>query len=286
MSVVGRGLLVFVVLLSGSLPAVAQEAAAPASPALTDQQIETFLLNAKVVSMRRAGNGVTNSRRATLSDGQLTHDAHIQTVDVQKNVFDAPGATELNFRDTFRYNIAGYRLARLIGLTNVPVSVERRIEGSPAAVTWWVDDVKFDEGGRKKLGDDAMSGPNPQRTANQLALMRVFDELIQNRDRNQGNILWTADWRMWLIDHTRAFRLGEKLLKPDQVQRCERSMCDKLRALTKDGLTTVMERALTSLEIEALLDRRDEILAQIDARVGRRGEAAVFYTLAELAGSR
>ena len=279
MSFARRGLLVVVVLLVASLPAPAQEAVAPAPSALTDQQIEAFLLNAKVVSMRRAGNGVTNSRRATLSDGQLTHDAHIQTVDVQKNVFDAPGATELNFRDTFRYNIAGYRLARLIGLANVPVSVERRIEGSTAAVTWWVDGVQFDEGGRQKLGDQAMSGPSPQRTANQLAIMRVFDELIQNRDRNQGNILWTGDWRMWLIDHTRAFRLGDTLLKPEQVQRCERSLCDKLRALTKDALTRAMERALTTQEIAALLDRRDAILAAIDARVSRRGEAAVFFSL-------
>ena len=39
----------------------------------------------------------------------------------------------------------------------------------------------------------------------QLQVVRVFDELIQNRDRNQGNILWTSDWKMWLIDHTRAF---------------------------------------------------------------------------------
>ena len=38
--------------------------------------------------------------------------------------------------------------------------------------------------------------------------MRIWDELIQNRDRNQGNILWTHDWTLWLIDHTRAFRLN------------------------------------------------------------------------------
>ena len=39
--------------------------------------------------------------------------------------------------------------------------------------------------------------------------LRIFDELIQNRDRNTGNLLWTTDWKMWMIDHTRAFRLGD-----------------------------------------------------------------------------
>ena len=31
------------------------------------------------------------------------------------------------------------------------------------------------------------------RTSNQIQLMRIWDELIQNRDRNQGNILRTND---------------------------------------------------------------------------------------------
>ena len=42
--------------------------------------------------------------------------------------------------------------------------------------------------------------------------MKVWDELIQNKDRNAGNIIWTSDWSMWLIDHTRAFRLGKELV--------------------------------------------------------------------------
>ena len=51
--------------------------------------------------------------------------------------------------------------------------------------------------------------------------MRVFDELIQNRDPNAGNLLWTSDWKMWLIDHTRAFRLAKELLKPEALERVE-----------------------------------------------------------------
>ena len=36
--------------------------------------------------------------------------------------------------------------------------------------------------------------------------MRVFDELIANTDRNQGNMLIDKQWKLWLIDHTRGFR--------------------------------------------------------------------------------
>jgi hypothetical protein len=97
--------------------------------------MEAFLLKARIVNTRDAGSGVTNSRRATLTDGQLTHDVHIQTVDIAQAVFEAGRNTEVNFKDTYRYNIAGYRLAKLIGLTNVPMSVERNIEGKTGAVT-------------------------------------------------------------------------------------------------------------------------------------------------------
>lgn len=263
-----------------AFPAAAQEAARPAAPSLSIEQIEAFLLHARIVSMRGAGNGVTGSQRATLTDGVLTHDAHVQTVDIQRGTFQpAQGPAELNFRDTYRYNVAGYRLARLLGMDNVPVSVERRIAGRTAAVTWWIDGVQFDEKGRLKLSEEAQGGPHPQRTALQMQRMRLFDELIQNRDRNQGNILWTHDWKLWLVDHTRAFRLGGKLLKPEQVLRCERTMCDRMRGLTREQVVQAMDDALTGMEIDALLDRRDAILAQIDARILRRGEEMVLFTL-------
>ena len=247
---------------------------------LSAEQMATFLRTARVVSTRHAGNGITNSLRAVLTDGTLTHDAHVQTVDEQRNLFQPPqGPIELNFRDSYRYNIAAYHLARLLGMTNVPVSVERRISGRNAAVTWWVDEVQFDERGRLKQTAAAQDGPNPQRTSLQIQSMRLFDEIIQNRDRNQGNLLWTRDWTLWLVDHTRAFRLGGALMRPTQVLRCERAMCDGLRALTRDGLKQAMAGALSADEIDALLERRDAVLQQIDGRIARRGDALVLFTV-------
>jgi hypothetical protein len=238
--------------------------------------METFLQKARISNQRDAGGGVTASRRATLSDGQLTHDAHIQTVDEAKAVFEAGRNTELNFKDTYRYNIAGYRLARLIGLDNVPMSVERAVDGKLAAVTWWVDDVQMDEKDRTK---SKSLGPDPVRTTKQIQIMRVWDELIQNRDRNQGNILWTSDWTMWLIDHTRAFRLGKDLLKPEQLSRCDRGLLDRLRAITAESLAQAVGSSLTRQEQEALLVRRDRIVKHYEDRIARLGEPVVLFTL-------
>ena len=39
----------------------------------------------------------------------------------------------------------------------------------------------------------------------------VFSALIQDSDRNPGNILITEAWKVWMIDFTRAFRLAPEL---------------------------------------------------------------------------
>ena len=228
--------------------------------------------------MKGVNTGVTNTRRATLSDGQIAHDAQIQTVDISQVLFQpARGPAEMNFRDTYHFNIAGYRLARLLGLDNVPVSVERRVEGKPSAVTWWIDDVLMDEGGRRKKPP---TGWLSTRTAAQIHVMRVFDELISNSDRNAGNQLWTTDGDMWMIDHTRAFRLDKKLRTPRLLERCERGVLEKMRGLTAEALTREVGKSLNKSEIEALLARRDEIVTLFDGMIAKRGEGAILYSLA------
>ena len=88
------------------------------------------------------------------------------------------------------------------------MSVERRVNGEQAAVTWWVDDVMMNE--REWVKTEAR-GPDPERTSMQRHVMRVFDAVISNRGCNRGNLVWTKEWRLWIIDHTRAFRLDTDL---------------------------------------------------------------------------
>lgn len=268
--------MVFLVALWAPAQPAVQQAAAPATVTVTTEQMEEFLLKAKIIRMRPAGDGVTNSRRATLSDGQLTHDAHVQVVDQARTLFEAGKFTEINFKDTYRYNVAAYRLARLLELDNVPMSVERPIEGQPAAVTWWIDDVMMDELDRlKKKARD----PSPLRATGYVFRQRVFDELIQNRDRNLGNLVYTSDWKMWMIDHTRAFRLGRELLKPTQLGRIERSLFENLKKLTPEAVASAVGTSLVKQEIDAVMVRRDAIVTLFETMIAQRSEAAVLYTL-------
>jgi hypothetical protein len=274
----GGALVLALFLIGWTVPMpAAQDAAVPAQVALTPAQMEEFLLHAKIVRTRDAGTGITGTRRATLSDGVLTHDASIQTIDQMLARFQPPtGPPEFNFVDSYRYNVAAYRLAVLLELDNVPMSVERMVDGKRAAVTWWIDDVMMDENARTKK---QTRSPDPERTAMQTHVMRVFDALIDNRDRNGGNLLWTTDWKAWMIDHGRAFRLTSGLLKPALLERIERSLFENLRMLTADAVAKAAGSSLTRFEIQGLMARRDAIIKLFDARIAERGERAVVYTL-------
>ena len=272
--------LVFLIIAWGIVPPLAaQDSAARAPttlPVLTPQEMEDFLLNARIGATKGVNKGVTDARRVSLSDGRITHDAQVQDVDIFKPIFQLGKSSEVNFTDSYRYNIAAYRLAQLLGLDNVPMSVLRQVDGKPAAVTWWVDDVAMEEGQRQKK---KLAGPNPERTAMNIYILRVFDELIQNRDRNAGNLLWTKDWTMWMIDHTRAFRLGRELQNPKLLDRCEASLLGRMRGLTAAAVADAMGDILKQAEIDALMARRDLIVKQFDDRIAQRGEGAVLYTM-------
>ena len=244
------------------------------TPALSPQAMETFLLKARIIEEREASGGVTGTRIVTLTDGTITHEAQVQTVDISMTMFRARDYAETNFKDTYRYNIAAYRVAQLLDLQTVPMSVKRIVDGKEASMTWWVDDIAMDERARLKA---RKSGADPVRTTRQIQTMRVFDELIQNRDRNQGNILWDKQWTLWLIDHTRAFRLEKKLLKPGRLLHCDRRLFERLKTMTEASLKDAAGDFLTKYEQEALLARRDRIVKLYTDRIARQGEAAVLY---------
>jgi hypothetical protein len=246
-------------------------AAAPTAQAapLTDAAIEQFLLKAEVRRTRAAGKGITGSLRATMTDGTITHDAHIQTIDESKREFRSDKGTEFNFRDSWGFNVAAYKIDRLLGLNMVPVSVERRWRTTLAAYSWWLDDVLMDEGDRIKK---KVSPPDLERWNQQMQLVRLFDQLIGNIDRNLGNLVITNDWTIWAIDHTRAFRTQSTLKTPGNIARCDRQVFARLKQLDKKSIQKAVDDHISGYEIDALLKRRDLIVKMIE----ERGDAGLF----------
>ena len=248
------------------------------SSGLTREQMREFLLKAKIIKSKDVGKGVTSPKRLTLTDGTVTHDAAFQAVDEHQTVANLTGPkgakVELNFVDAWRYNMGAYELSKLVGLDHMmPVHVERAWNGKSGSLSWWAD-VMMDEGERLKK---KMEAPNPVEWNNQMYRMRIFAALTRDTDRNLGNVLITPQWKIMMIDFTRAFRLATDLPSPKDLTRADKALLAALDTLTKDNIKQAVKNYLTGGEIDALMKRRDLIVAHYKALVAEKGEAAVLY---------
>ena len=240
-----------------------------------------FLTSARIVASKPIGKGTTGALRLTLSDGALTHDASFQSVD-EKNTADnlrqgKKIAGELRFVDAYRYNIAAWQLARLLQLAEMmPPTVERTHAGQRGALSWWMDDVLMDEAERERTSAVPANG-GVQELARQRMIMQVFTELVRDTDRNKGNVLYTSQWRVIMLDFTRAFRLEPELRRPDSITRCSRDLLARLRTLVREDVARAVGRQLTGDEVTALMKRRDLIVQRFDALIAARGEASVLF---------
>ena len=235
-----------------------------AAPKLTLAEKEQFLLKGKIGKARGVSRGITGTSRVTMTNGTLTHDASVQSLDEYKPRFESPGGTEINFKDTYKFNIAAYRLSRMLAIPMVPPSVPRKFNGTMSSFTWWVDDVLMDELDRMK---DKVEPPNQEDWNQQMHVVRVFDQLIYNMDRNLGNLLIDKQWRIWMIDHSRAFRMHEQVKEVKNLQRCEKTLLERLKGLTEEECKRELKDWLNPMEIKGILKRRDKIV-QIFERAG------------------
>jgi hypothetical protein len=242
---------------------------------LTKEQIKRFLLTAKVVHSQQAKKGITHTSRLTLSDGTITHDASFQPVDEHKDKMKHEnGQVEFNFVDSYKYNIAAYALAELLGIDDMlPVYVEREWGGNVGSLSWWLP-VKMDEAERfaKKI-----EAPDPDKWNKQMYRIRVFDELVYDTDPNLTNVLIGEDWTIWRIDFSRAFRTNKDLRGPKNLVKCDRQLFEKLKALDANELAGNTKLYLSKDEVKAVMARRDKIVAQFQKMISEKGESEVLY---------
>jgi hypothetical protein len=267
---IGFFLWVSLATLSPSLATVDEQ-----SPAPTKEQMKQFLQTAEVIKSKESSKGVTHPWRLTLSDGKTTHDASFQPVNEYKPVMKLEsGKSEMGFVDSWKYNIAGYEIAELIGLGDmVPVYVERKWQGKVGSLSWWLP-VMMDEAERAQKH---LEPPDPEAWNRQMYRMRVFDELIYDTDANLTNVLIGKDWTLWRIDFTRAFRRSRELRRPNDLVKCDRQLLEKLKALKAEGVLAGTKGYLNKDDVQALMSRRDKIVARFEQLAAQQGEANVFY---------
>ncbi len=246
----GPANLFLMAILANSSVSRAQE-----EPQLTVEQQKGFLLDAKVVKVQDIRKGINSIKRYTMTDGRITHDAHFEV-------------------GSYQYNLAAYELAQLVGLGDMmPVTVERKLFGQTGALDWWLP-VQMDEAERLRKKIDP---PDPTAWNHQIYRMRVFAQLVYDTNRNSANILYGKDWKLYMVDFTRAFRLYRELENPKNLIKCSRELLDKLRKLDEAQLTARTKKYLSPPEIQGVMARRDKIVAHFEKLIAEKGEAQVLY---------
>ena len=268
----------FAIVLAGILllfvPALAAQ--------LTDKDVarrpvwEQFLREAKVVRAETLAEGVTKPKRLWLKKGDLEACA----------VWKRPAETGADHFDRWEHEIAAYRLDKLLGLNMVPPTIERSYHGYAGSLQLWVE-LEFNG---LQIQKDGIGTPGPKQEAYEKArsLQRAFDSLIANADRTLQNLRYTGDWRMILIDHSQSFRdtppyIGRLLFgrsgdsSLQAFNRLPRTFLAKVRALTHEKIRAAVEDYMTSSEIDAVLNRRDLLLQEVEALVKELGEDRVLY---------
>jgi len=140
-------------------------------------------------------------------------------------------------------------------------------------VQLWIENAMTEEARREK----GVYPPNTDLVSLYAFDMYVFDNLINNVDRNLGNILYDADWQIWLIDHTRAFSQSKKLPQKERLYKCSSALWWNLQSLDDETAQATLAPYMGKQEISALLTRKKKITKHIREKIRMEGEGNVIF---------
>lgn len=239
--------------------------------------IREALRSGSVISREKIGRGVAGAEKLVLEHSGTRFHAAFRTVDVEVESEQFSGAKRpKSYRDAAIFEVAAYELSELFGIDRVPPVVARRIDGTDGTVQIWMEATTPEV---ELLDRGELVPPEAGRWNRQKEIMRVFDSMIANNDRNQGNLLIDDNWNIWLIDHTRAFKQSSELIDRDKVTGCERELWALLREIDDAAIRERVEPYLGSREVRALLLRREKLVHHLEKLISKRGEDEVLFDL-------
>jgi len=243
-------------------------------PFSSEDELLEFLRNAKIVSQRASDHGINRPLRVVLERDGTTVRGVFRTVDkTWRNQRGPDGEWHANFRDSYVFECAAYELSRVLGLDRVPPAVQRKYRGASGSLQVWVENARMEA----DIFRASETPPDVRSWVSARLSRKVFDALINNRDRNSGNTLVDADWEVWFIDHGRTFLPEPNPEMIAELKQIDRGLLGALRATDHAQVSELLAPYLAPWEIKSLLERWDAILARFDEAIETLGEAYVYY---------
>lgn len=258
-------LLAAILALLAAWPVLAQQPDAAAAGACAkvwlgrEAELEAYLKTAMIDRIEEIPLGVTKPLHAFLAPGGPF--GSMAWKPLRPGLYDGK-------LESYKAEIAAYELDKMLELHMTPPTVERQIDGKYGAAIMWIAPVTMWRDMKRE------NRPTGNRWTFQIIRQRMFDDLIGNDDRNQGNLLIDGDGHLCLIDASRAFSTNTNL--PSKIEKVDAIQWGRISALTEESLTAAVGTWLDQAQIRALLDRRAKIKQAIDKLVAASGAAKVF----------
>jgi hypothetical protein len=229
------------------------------------EEIEHFLLEAKVTDRKKIGEGITNPEKVTLELDGVVRYAVFKKVDKD--------------HDSWRNEVAAYELDKLLGLGMVPPTVPRSIHGRKGCLQLWVTGTTMS----KFEG----TFPDMEKWREQVSVMWLFDDLTANIDRHLNNAMISPEYELMLIDNSKTFRYQKTLLndlnatgtgtnarfwgvdydanRKSYATRYPRSLIERLRKLSGKEISNAIKPYIWGQDRDLVVERRALILSRVDS---------------------
>jgi len=250
-------------LVAGGLSAAAQ------TPAPSDSRIwvgryaefEEFLRTAEIERTTTVSVGVLGIRRGFFTPGGPAASGAIRSI--------RPGKYD-GFWESYKSEIAAYKLDRLLELDMVPPTVERRHNGEVVSVQLWGENTTM----LKTVNEKKLRPTDLDAYSFQLRRQKVFHNLVGNLDPNQGNIMFDPAWNVILVDFSRAFTNTRQLVF--DATSIDQPFFDRVKALDRDTLRREIGSYLEGGAVDAVLTRRNDLVKAFEKRAKEKGASLVF----------
>jgi hypothetical protein len=228
-------------------------------------KLEHYLKIAEILEVEIDSiEGRTAPWRVILDDGETTRHAIFKYVDRLRPTL---------LPDSYKYEIAAYKLSQLLEYSVVPPVVEREIKDTVGSLHLFLEGC-FPLSQKQRKGIEPI---NAMKFSDDLSEIAVFENLVFCERDPEDIFIQESDWKIWRVDFSEAFSPYAELISEDDITRCSKALFLTLKKVEGSVIQSLLQRYLNEEEIDNLLKRKDLVIDKITLLIEANGEDAVLF---------
>jgi len=228
-------------------------------------ELEEYLKTAEIMEVEfDKFDGRTAPWGVTLNDGVINRQAIFKYVNRPRPAL---------LPDSYQYEIAAYKMSKLLKFPVVPIVVEREIENTLGSLHLFLE-------GCISLNQQRKKGIEPidsQKFSNALSDLAVFENLVFCERNPEDIYIQESDWKIWRVDYSEAFAPIAELSSEAAITGCSKELFQNLQSLEASEIKKVIGMHLNDEEIDALIQRKELVIDKIKKLAQEKDKDTVLF---------